>query len=436
MIPESVRADEEDLVRRGTGLGGGSRSAAGATCGERSGRTAEDALTAWEKGTGAFPYTELTRHYQAVGRDQASPALVRRLAAVPRSRQDAFLAAWLPMTCDQESGGYPTYAGLPSHLLVTGGGTGRSVPGAAGDPERRRVLLDELTAAVVGELAGTEATAALLSPIPAVRARLRATVRVLTHLDVLAPGHRLDPAVCAYPAEALARTEGPLSILSDAAQRAAKAIGEQVSTEMATTAAWTVLPVTRLHDEIMFIRTIQIFEALYEQIGLAVTATRDLLVEGQVADGTETLARAVDRMTILPSLFRLLGTMPVASFAVIRGYTSGRSAVQSHSYRRVEIACAERPAPSVPGAATPSWTGPTLQEAYLEFRKAPGAVRLAEQFARLDTAWRGMKRSHWAITLRIIGKVPGTGGTTGASYLRTASETPLFPALAEKENLS
>ncbi|MFD0350549.1 hypothetical protein ACFQ0M_40090 [Kitasatospora aburaviensis] len=40
-----------------------------------------------------------------------------------------------------------------------------------------------------------------------------------------------------------------------------------------------------------------------------------------------------------------------------------------------------------------------------------------------------MKRTHWGITMKIIGMVRGTGGTAGASYLREAAEARLFPDL-------
>lgn len=438
MISEDARAAEELLVRRGTGVGGASRISADATGRQRTGADAHSALDAWQKRSCSFPYEETTAHYQVVGRDQAEPDLVRRLSAVPAARQDAFLAAWLPMTCDQEVGGYATYAGLLPHLLVAGAGRGQRVPAevacGGGRDHHLSTGLDVVTTAVLGELVRAEAAAASFSaPAPRVRARLRATTRLLARVGELAPAHGLDPAVTAELAAVLPKTEEPLASLSEAAERAAKAIQEQVRPEVAKAVAVSVLPVTRLHDEIMFIRSIQVFEALYEQIGLAVVEARDDVLEGQVGRAADVLAAVTHRMTVLPALFRLLGTMPVEAFAVIRGFTGGRSAVQSRSYRRIEGACAPRPSSAAPGGAAAAWVGPTLQEAYLGVRARPGADRLAAQLRHLDASWRAMKRSHWGITLRIIGDVPGTGGTAGASYLKTASETPLFPVLAGKE---
>ncbi|MDK1341865.1 hypothetical protein QNO09_00715 [Streptomyces sp. 378] len=434
MIGEEVRTAHEELVRRGTGLGAACEAAADATGRQRVGSDAHAALDAWEnRFLSLFPYTEVVTHFQAVGRTQADPALVRRLSSVPADRHDAFLAAWLPMTCDQETGGYVTYAGLRPHLLAAEADHDEdadTAPPHGGGRDRLRSRLDELTVAVLGDLLRTEAAAAGLgTPAPAVRTRLRATARLLVLSGELAPGHPLDPSVTADVAAALARTQDPLEPLAEASERAAKTVLELVRPTLAQTVARSLLPVTRLHDEIMFIRSIQVFEALYEQIGLAVTESRDALLEGRLDEAVDALAAVTDRMTVLPALFRLLGTMPVEAFAVIRGYTSGRSAVQSLSYRRIEAACAPHP-PC--GAADALWTGPTLQEVWTDVRTRPGADQLAEQMRRLDTSWRGMKRSHWGITLRIIGEVPGTGGTAGASYLKTTSETPLFPALTGK----
>lgn len=114
-------------------------------------------------------------------------------------------------------------------------------------------------------------------------------------------------------------------------------------------------------------------------------------------------------MTGTSGVFRVLTTMPKDAFAVIRANTDGRSAVQSRAYRTVE-----RSAPELHGALLTS----SLQECELQ-----------SVMSELDTAWGAMKRTHWGITMKVIGTVRGTGGTAGASYLREAAEARLFPAL-------
>jgi tryptophan 2,3-dioxygenase len=56
--------------------------------------------------------------------------------------------------------------------------------------------------------------------------------------------------------------------------------------------------------------------------------------------------------------------------------------------------------------------------------------RVLNAMRRLDGSWRRLKRTHWAITLKVIGGVPGTGGTSGAYYLQKHMDAPLFPRLS------
>ena len=304
-------------------------------------------------------------------------------------------AAWLPMTCDQTAGGYATYAGLePHHALV-----------AARPAQAWRAATDEVCVAALAGLAATEA-AALGADDPAVRARLRGVARLLARTDVLAPGFPLEESVVGDVAGALAEPQESLPALAAAMERTAKSVQEQVAADVADVVATTVLPTTRLHDEIMFIRTIQIFETLYEQIGRSIADAVSLAGAGRPADAAAVLGAATDRLGAVSALFRVLGTMPVEVFAVIRGFTTGRSAVQSLTYRRIEASCAPRDPATVTGVTSVAWNGPTLQEAYLALPGAAAADRLGTQMRRLDAAWRRMKRGHWGLTLRIIGTVP------------------------------
>ncbi|MBB2942691.1 tryptophan 2,3-dioxygenase [Actinoplanes lutulentus] len=402
MLPAEILGAEAALTERGVGVGGMSARAANASAADRSGSAAHAALDTFHTIKTTFPYAETTAHLCAAGRMSADRQLVTRLAglrdelagAVPGSRPGR-LAAWLPMTCDQDTGGYTTYAGLEPHQALT----------AARPPADWRSATDEVCVAALAELAATEA-AALGHEDAVVRARLRGVARLLTRADVLAPAFPLeDLGVAAVLADA----DESLPALADAMERAAKSVRDQVASDVADVVATTALPTTRLHDEIMFIRTIQIFETMYEQIGRSVVEAADVAGEGDPAAAADVLAAATERLGAVSALFRVLGTMPVEVFAVIRGFTTGRSAVQSVTYRQIEEACA--------------------QDVYLRVRGTGPAERLAGEMRRLDAAWRRMKRGHWGLTLRIIGTVPGTGGTSGASYLRGAAETPLFPAL-------
>jgi tryptophan 2,3-dioxygenase len=319
------------------------------------------------------------------------------------------------MTCDQATGGYQTYAGLEPHRALV----------AARAPQDWRSATDEVCVAALAALAATE-SAAFGPENQVVRARMRGVARLLARTDVLAPGFPVEAAVVADLAAALADPRESLPALATSMERTAKSVRELVAEDVATVVDRTVLPTTRLHDEIMFIRSIQIFETLYEQVGRSVADAVRVTGDGDPGGGAEVLGAVTGRLAAVSALFRVLGTMPVEVFAVIRGFTSGRSAVQSLTYRQIEDSCAPRERPHGPPG---TWTGPTLQDVCLSARPGPAADRLAAEMRRLDAAWRRMKRGHWGLTLRIIGTVPGTGGTAGASYLRGAAEMPLFPAL-------
>ncbi|MEV5504273.1 hypothetical protein AB0M50_53605 [Nonomuraea fuscirosea] len=126
--------------------------------------------------------------------------------------------------------------------------------------------------------------------------------------------------------------------------------------------------------------------------------------------------------------------MPKESFALIRSSTDGRSAIQSRAYREVERLSAPLPTEQLPMELLRlderPRPGRSLQEEYLAAGAGSPLDGLAAAMAGLDEAWQAMKRTHWGITLKIIGRVPGTGGSSGADYLREAAERPLFPALS------
>jgi tryptophan 2,3-dioxygenase len=222
---------------------------------------------------------------------------------------------------------------------------------------------------------------------------------------------------------------------ADAARAAVEAIRAEASPALRRAVEITLLPMTTLHDERMFIRSIQLFERLFARVaramGLAVAAVR----AGRPLEAADFLESAATRLPgATAPLYRILTTMPPEAFAVIRDHTHGASAIQSRPYQLVETVSAKREA----GAHSPE-KGPlftldaTLQEAFLAHAggwATEDARRLEAAMRKLDAGWCGMKRTHWGVTMKIIGRVPGTGGTTGADYLKAAAQVPLFPLLA------
>ncbi|MEV7602203.1 hypothetical protein AB0O91_33025 [Kitasatospora sp. NPDC089797] len=359
-------------------------------------RRALDEVTRWRHDGAAadrFPYRAVLGHYRAVGKNAVGAELLTALRAVAPSDDTAapdgtaaadphtagdpaarLLADWLPQVVDGRQGDYDSYLGTPVYAALAAAGADT----------------DQVITALLADVVAIEAAA--LPGNPAGLPRTRAALRALTAtagLPTVAPGE--PEALVAACAEAVA------------AARAAVPAGVLRAVEL------TLTPTTRGHDELMFIRVIQIFEAVFAAVGRAVAGATAAVADGRAGRARDLLVEATRQVTGTSGVFRVLTTMPKDAFAVIRANTDGRSAVQSRAYRGVERSC------------------PTLHLALL----ASGLPQdeLGPVMAGLDEAWGAMKRTHWGITMKIIGSVRGTGGTAGAAYLREAAEARLFPAL-------
>ncbi|MCR6487385.1 hypothetical protein M8542_31600 [Amycolatopsis sp. OK19-0408] len=340
-----------------------------------------------------FPFAPVLRHYRAAGRGYAGDELGTLLRTVHSglpgggaARLAWPLPDWLPCPLDRAGGGYDGYLALP--LLES--------PAGADLPPHRAAA--DLLRALAADLLALEVRALGARPGRAERQRVRACLGVLARLldtDVALPSPASDED------------------LADLAEVWVAEALEPVAARVRVVTELSLLPMTPLHDEQMFLRCLQLFETLYRRIGDALVAARDALVRRAVDRARVLVAEAVRLLALSPPLHRVVTTMPPAVFAVIRAHTGGRSAVQSRGYRRIEDVSAG------------------LQDAVVRLgESATSGVRA--ELARLDEAWCAMKRTHWGITLKIIGTAPGTGGTSGADYLRQAAAVPLFPALAAR----
>jgi tryptophan 2,3-dioxygenase len=427
-----------------TGVAGFSLHSASATYSQRLATAALDAIDTWSRrhqadaGTSLnasdFPFADVLDHYQAVGRIAASASLVGKLARLnvcPAGEDGTWaqrrLVRWLRSTTDQFDGDYHTYAGTGLHEAL-------SDDAPFGTPER---TTDVLTLALLMDLLRTETEALADAPSGRQSKRTHAVIHAARRIGQLAPGAvSAAPELC-RALEVLHRRSGGEREMAD---WAAKAAGGAARLGPAMDlAGLTMLPVTPLHDEQMFLRNIQIFECLYLQTARNVESATAALEDRDPPRAAALLADVARRLAATPALHRVLTTMPPETFAIIRKHTAGRSAVQSRAFQRVEQASAPpergtdltaRVEQAPRAAAAP---GPTLQEAFLRARGRLPAWRIGEvreAMKDVDDNWCALKRSHWGITLKIIGSLPGTGGTSGAEYLYGKSQIPLFPALA------
>ncbi|MFI5979409.1 hypothetical protein ACIBEA_00890 [Streptomyces sp. NPDC051555] len=394
---------------RAPGVGGPSLAAARPDPADLDPHRALRALAHWRadgRDAARFPYRAVLGHYRAVGKNEVGAELLGALRAVAPAAPDGaaarLLADWLPQVVDGAQGDYDSYLGTPVYASLAASGSGSASASMSGAGARTEQVITALLADVVAVEAAT------LVGAPAGRARTRAALRALTAAAGL-------PTGCADAAGPQAAPDDPAELVRACADAVAAA-RDAVPADVLRAVELTLTPTTRCHDEQMFIRIIQIFEAVFAAVARSIAAATDAVATGRADLARELLTDATRQVTGTSGVFRVLTTMPKDAFAVIRANTDGRSAVQSIAYRTVEQ------------------SSPELHRALLRGPLSEG--ELSSSMRELDDSWGAMKRTHWGITMKVIGQVRGTGGTAGASYLRDAAEARLFPALGPVERPS
>ena len=218
------------------------------------------------------------------------------------------------------------------------------------------------------------------------------------------------------------------------------------------------------HDELLFITIHQVYELWFKQVLHEMTASRDAMLTGQLWLAQHLLRRVHTIERTLTQQVDILETMTPQDFGEFRHRLSPASGFQSVQFREIEF---------LSGAKDPSFVKrfrglseaeklrieqrlaePTLWDAYLvvleeagfstasedDIRKALQTVagdrsqygaawELAEallQHDELAAAWRAR---HVVMVERMIGTKPGTGGSSGAGYLRSRLELRYYPLL-------
>lgn len=348
----------------------------------------------------AFPYAAVVDHVRRYGKTAVSPWVPATLeyahralhqcargfgAGLDAGTPGGVLDRWLPLTLDlhRDALSYDSYIGNPLLETVDDG------PAA----------VDGLITALVADLAGHEARERFRTGGPGQEKRTRAALRALLRVREISP----------YAANAVvaAADVAEQDAAAAAAGLAARTL-EATPRSVAEIVTLTMLPMTALHDEVMFVRTVQILDRLFAVLAAAARETDKALAERDVPAGAALLAAAAGRVEGTAPVLRLLATMPAEVFAVLRMTTEGSSAIQSRSFRDFET------------------TAATLDPSPLP---AADRERIHASMARLQRAWQAFKRTHWGIAVKLIGSAAGTGGTSGARYLSERKDRPLFPLL-------
>ncbi|MER5887852.1 tryptophan 2,3-dioxygenase [Streptomyces sp. NPDC001941] len=400
-------------------------------------------LSSWRGtgGTGEFPYASVVAHLRSVGKHFLSEEVLDALDACrtalvgrhPEKAADSFLGRFLDVVLDKFDGryDYPSYTALP--LLGT-------APDAdPGGLLRRRdrtvlLLLADLIAFERKALAGTPEDPREMPPPAALQhKRLRLAARVMEPAALRELDGVVDPA-------AVAATPGrtPAGTLSEAVLGSA-------GTEELLRLRTSVQPVYVLHDEYLFLRVLQSFEATFAFMSATLDRAVGVLHGEEPGDAASLVASVADVLRESLPLFSLLATMQPASFQDFRQYTDGASAIQSEGYKTFESYC------STPARArldAPAFASvPRVRDAVLAGRETvqgtwedviasgwltePDAAAVRAAALQLEAVHQRWKQTHYRLAVRMIGTRTGTGSTEGVPYLESVIANRLFPAMAD-----
>ena len=198
-----------------------------------------------------------------------------------------------------------------------------------------------------------------------------------------------------------------------------------------------LLPITKVHDEVLFIRVLQVFEVVFLQMYALLASGRDRMAAGDLVGAADHFSQGADVLDKAFPVFRVLATMRPESFAVIRTKTTGASGLQSEAFKRIELLGGT---PTLARADSEAFTSdevaqhlgreqPSIETVLGRSRTARTDPRVLAGLEAVNRSWLRWKRSHWAVASHVIGASPGTGGTSGVSYLLEYVLDPLVRGL-------
>ncbi|WP_088317796.1 tryptophan 2,3-dioxygenase [Kineosporia sp. R_H_3] len=210
------------------------------------------------------------------------------------------------------------------------------------------------------------------------------------------------------------------------------------------------------HDEMLFIVIHQVYELWFKQLLHEASRLGTAFEGGDARTALATLTRMLTILKTVVGQVDVLETMTPLSFAGFRGRLDSASGFQSAQFRELEAVLGRRdPAmlsPHPPGPARDrieaAMGRPGLWAQFLGFAGLAGldgealldglervyredALRalVCERMVDLDEGFQEWRYRHVKMVERTIGGQMGTGGSSGAAYLRSTLLRPMFPAL-------
>ncbi|MCA1710534.1 MAG: tryptophan 2,3-dioxygenase [Actinobacteria bacterium] len=221
------------------------------------------------------------------------------------------------------------------------------------------------------------------------------------------------------------------------------------------------------HDELLFITVHQVYELWFKQVLHELTAARDRMLDGDAYLPRKALQRVHVIERVLIQQVQVLETMTPQDFLAFREHLSPASGFQSVQFRELEFlsgardpAYVQRMAQATTAEQDRMWKRldePSLWDAFVVLVETRGLPMTDEEVRRtslltiaraqptehqdlwdlaegllehdsLASQWRSR---HVDMVERQIGTKSGTGGSSGAPYLRTRLAIRYYPELWE-----
>jgi tryptophan 2,3-dioxygenase len=237
-------------------------------------------------------------------------------------------------------------------------------------------------------------------------------------------------------------------------------------------------PITREHDEVAFIVIHHVQELWLKLIAHEIEAAIAAIRSDHLPPAFKSLARITRIQEQLISAWDVLSTMTPADYLAFRGALGQASGFQSYQYRLVEfllgakdagMLLAHRHDEKAHSRLTAALNAPSLYDEALRILARRGhpvpqellhrdfsqpyvpdprvrdiwlaiyrnsqqhfdLYELAEELVDVEDWFQQWRFRHMKTVERIIGYKPGTGGSSGVGYLKTALDHSFFPELWE-----
>ncbi|MFJ5260745.1 tryptophan 2,3-dioxygenase family protein [Streptomyces sp. NPDC088387] len=251
-------------------------------------------------------------------------------------------------------------------------------------------------------------------------------------------------------------------------------MNRSTATETLTYAAYLRLPALlgqqapraggAAHDEHLFIAVHQVHELYFKLLLTELTDARDRMLAGETAVAVERMRRCGRIAQTLLGALDLLDTMAPGDFRAFRGALGTASGAQSAQFHEIEALSGRM---DVADAGRGAWLTaaerarldrrllePTLWDGFLAALGAEGLVcgsrtermraydrmaagdagpadELTAALLEYDRAWASWRERHVGVVVRQLGGERGSGGSSGAAYLRSRAAHRFFPELWE-----